>query len=149
YVQAIDIKRGLIPHKETVIFYGYLTSWIQGLSLNLFGDSLKSIGIATGAFYSVTFFLSYKIFLKFLSKPLSCLSVLLIFFLHVRIVFPWPNYFVYTFQLLSILSFISDRKINRFFSGLCLGLAWLCRYSSIVAILPPFLIFIGYELLIQ
>src|SRR2546429_1695685 len=63
YAQALDIKRGLIPHKDTLIAYGYLTTWIQSISLSLFGERLISIGIITGVFYSLSLFLSYRIFL--------------------------------------------------------------------------------------
>ncbi len=57
YLPALDLKMGLIPHKEVVTIYGMLTSWIQCLSLMVLGESLKSIGIITGLFYSVSLFL--------------------------------------------------------------------------------------------
>ena len=68
YVQALDLKRGLIPYQETFTIYGIMTSWIQSLSLTLFGERMISIGIATGIFYSLSIFLSYQIFLKILPK---------------------------------------------------------------------------------
>ncbi len=150
YVPALDLTKGLVPYKQVLIAYGYLTTWLQAISLNLLGDSLKSIGLVTGLFYSLSLWLSYRVFLTFLSKSLSLFSVLLIFLLHPYIVHPWPNYFSYTLELLSLLAFINGRTpvVSRFIAGVCLGLACLLRYSSIVAILSPFVIYLCYEVFI-
>jgi hypothetical protein len=147
YVPAFDFKQGLVPYKQIFIAYGYLTTWIQALSLTVLGNSLKSIGIVTGLSYSLSLFLSYRVFLAFLSKPLSAFSVFLIFLIHPYIVHPWPNYFSYTVQLICLLLFIKATPIaiNRFAAGVCLGLACLFRYSSAVAIVPPFVIYLCYE----
>ena len=146
YAQALEIKRGLIPHKEALISYGYLTTWIQSISLDLFGERIKSIGIITGLFYSLNIFLSYKIFLKFLPKYISFLTTFLLFLLHSYIRLPWANYFSYTFQLFSILLLLSERISTKkvFISGFFLGLSILCRYSSVPALLPPILILTTY-----
>lgn len=151
YAPALDLKQGLVPYKDTLIAYGYLTNWIQSISLTLLGESLKSIGIATGAFYSLSLFLSYRIFLIFLSKPLSLFSVLLIFLIHPYIVHPWPNYFSYTLELLALLLFLNrgSAAVNRFGAGICLGLACLFRYSSAVAVIPPFFIYLCYEVFLS
>lgn len=150
YVEALDIKRGLIPYKETFIYYGILTSSIHSLSLTLFGERLMSIFIATGIFYSFSLFLSYQIFLKFLPKYAAFFSTFLIFLLHPYIILTLPNYYPYTFLLLSILMFFSKKnKINAFLSGLFLGLSLLFRYTTIQAILPPFLLFFVYKIIFQ
>ncbi|MEH2259723.1 ArnT family glycosyltransferase [Nostoc sp.] len=150
YVEALDIKRGLIPYKETFIYYGILTSWIHTLSLSLFGERLMSMYIATGIFYSFSLFLSYQIFLKFLPKYTAFFCTFLIFLLHPYIILSWPNYYSYTFFLLSIVFFINKKNdLNAFLSGLFVGLSLLCRYSSIQAILPPFILFFVYQILFQ
>ncbi|MHC5741058.1 MAG: glycosyltransferase family 39 protein [Nostoc sp.] len=150
YVQALDLKRGLIPYKETFPAYGIMTTWIQSLSLTLFGERLISIGIATGIFYSFSLFLSYQLFLQFLPKYAAFFSTLLIFLLNGYIVFPWSNYFCYTFFLLSLLMFFTKKNHkNVFGSGLLLGFSLLCRYTSFQAILPPFVFFFIYEFIFQ
>ncbi|MEH2238942.1 glycosyltransferase family 39 protein [Nostoc sp.] len=151
YVQALDLKRGLIPYQETFTIYGILTSWIQSLSLSLFGERMISIGIATGIFYSLSIFLSYQIFLKILPKYFAYFATLLIFLLHTYIIYPWSNYYSYTFLLLSILILFAVKKdiSNMFFSGFFLGLSLLCRYSSVQATLLPFLLFLVYETLLK
>src|SRR3954447_21520555 len=65
YVPALDYERGLVPHRDFLMFYGYLTTWIQFLSLKLLGDSIKSIGIVTGLCYSLSILLSYILLTKF------------------------------------------------------------------------------------
>src|SRR6266481_626971 len=54
YVPALDLKHGLLPYRDILIAYGYLTTWIQAVSLSVLGESLKSIGIVTGLFYSMS-----------------------------------------------------------------------------------------------
>ncbi|MDZ8257298.1 glycosyltransferase family 39 protein [Nostoc sp. ChiQUE01b] len=150
YVQALDIKRGLIPYKETFNGYGIITSLIQNLSLTFFGERMISIGIMTGVFYATSIFFSYKLFLKILPKYLAYLSILLIFLLHAYIIYPWPNYYSYTFLLLSLLIIFSTNQKKYFFlAGLFLGLSLLSRNSSIIAIIPPFLLFFVYNIVFK
>ena len=148
YVPAFDFKQGLVPYKQIFIAYGYLSTWIQAVSLTLLGNSLKSIGIVTGIFYSLSLLLSYRVFLTFISKPLSAFSVLLIFLIHPYIVHPWPNYFCYTLELMCLLLFVKGKTItiSRLAAGVCLGLACLFRYSAAPAIVPPFLVYSCYEI---
>jgi len=149
YLQAVDIKRGAIPHSGVLIFYGYIYSWIQSVALVLFGERLISLGMITGLFYSLSLFLSYLVFLKFLNKNLAFVSVLLIFLIHPYIIYPFPNYFAYAFQLLALIFFLrySQNPFNGFATGFFLCMSVLSRYSSVIAILPPFIILLCWQLL--
>jgi|GEM_PF-708806 len=142
YIAALDVKRGAIPHSEVVIPYGYIHTLIQSAALILFGNRLISVGIVTGLFYSLTFILSYLVFLGFLKKSLAFISVLLLFLIHPYIIYPDPNYFAYTFQLLALIFFLrySDRRLNGLLAGFFLSMSVLSLYSSIIAIIPPFVI---------
>jgi hypothetical protein len=106
-----------------------------------------SVGIITGLFYSLTLFLSYRIFLKFLAKHLAFISVLLIFLIHPYIIYPAPNYFMYTFQLLALIFFLrySENRYNGFLAGFFLSMSLLSRYTAAIAILPPFIILLSWE----
>lgn len=148
YIAALDIKRGAIPHSEIIIFYGYVYTWIQSVALSLFGERLMSVGMITGLFYSLTLFLSYRVFLRFMKKSLAFISVLLIFLIHPYIIYPAPNYFAYAFLLLALIFFLrySDNRYNVFLAGIFLCLSFLSRYSSALAILPPFVIMLCWEL---
>lgn len=149
YLQAVDLKRGFIPHSGVLIFYGYIYSWVQSVALSLFGERLISLGIITGLFYSLTLFLSYIVFLRFLNKNLAFISVLLIFLIHPYIIYPFPNYFAYTFQLLALICFLrySQNHYYGFATGFFLCMSVLSRYSSAIAILPPFIILLCWEFL--
>jgi len=147
YMQALDIKRGAIPHSEVIIFYGYIYTLIQSVALILFGERLISVGIITGIFYSFTLFLSYRVFFRFLKKSLAFIAVLLIFLIHPYIIYPVPNYFAYTFQLLALLFFLrySENHLNGLLAGFFLSMSVLSRYSSIIAVLPPFVILLLWD----
>jgi hypothetical protein len=147
YVVALDLHRGAIPYSGVIIFYGYLTTWLHSFSLSLFGERLLSIGIITGLFYSFTLYFSYLIFIRFLKKNLAFFSVLLLFLMHPYIIYPGPNYLVYTFQLVALLFFLRYPKgrYNGFLAGFFLSMAFLARFTSIQAILPPFAILLLWD----
>lgn len=141
YLQALDIKRGAMPHSEVMIFHGYIHALIQSAALILFGERLISVGMITGLFYSFTLFLSYCIFSRFMKKSLAFIAVLLIFLIHPYIIYPYPNYFAYPFQLLALIFFLRypEQHLNGLLAGFFLGLSVLARYSSVIAVLPPFI----------
>jgi len=147
YIAALDTKRGAIPHSEIIIFYGYIYTWIQSVALILFGERLMSVGIITGLFYSFTLFLSFRVFLRFMPKHLSFIAVGIIFLIHPYIIYPLANYFAYTFELLALIFFLrySENCYNGFIAGFLLSMSLLSRYSSVIAILPPFIILLGWE----
>jgi Dolichyl-phosphate-mannose-protein mannosyltransferase len=159
---AIDLKHGLKPSKEVAILYGYLTTYFQSLSFYVFGENLLSIWITTGIFYACSLWLFYRIFQFLMSSWLAFLTVLLIFLVHPYSVYPWSNYYSCAFNLLAVLllaNTLSDQSpaITRrttlsqrdaFFSslvGLAMGGAILCRYSAIISICPPPIIFFALE----
>jgi hypothetical protein len=159
---AIDLKHGLKPFKEIVILYGYLTTYIQSLSLHLLGEHLLSIWISTGAFYAGSLYLSYRIFLIFLAPWLAFIPTALIFLIHPYVLYPWSNYYCYTFSLFGLLLFVptlaADRSppkrsstISRrdalfsYLFGICLIAAILCRFSSAIGMITPLVIFSGFE----
>lgn len=147
YIAALDIKRGAIPHAEIIIFYGYVYTWIQSIALTLFGERLMSVGIVTGLFYSLTLYLSYRVFLGFMKKSLAFVSVLMIFLIHPYIIYPLANYVAYAFLLLALIFFLRypDHRYNGFVAGFFLCLSLLSRYSAAIAIIPPFVLILCWE----
>jgi hypothetical protein len=147
YIEALDLKRGAIPHAEVLIFYGYIQTLIHSLALSLFGERLISVGIITGLFYSLTLFLSYCVFLRVLKKNLAFIAVLFIFLIHPYIIYPFPNYIAYTFQLLALIFFLryQENHYNGLGAGFFLCLSVLSRYSSVIAILPPFILLLCWD----
>ncbi len=147
YLCALDLKRGAIPHSQALIFYGFFQTWFHSIALTVFGERLMSVGIITGLFYSLTLFLSYRVFLRFMPKHLSFIAVLFIFLIHPYVFYPAPNYFMYTFQLLALIFCLkySENRFNGFLAGIFISISLLSRYSSFIAILPPFIVLLGWE----
>ncbi|MDJ0527563.1 MAG: glycosyltransferase family 39 protein, partial [Microcystis sp. M53600_WE12] len=112
YANAIDLVRGSIPFKEIFIQYGILTTIIQGFSLVIFGNKAISIGIITGLFYSCSLYISYLLWQKIIGKNLASFSTILMFLLHGYIIYPWSNYFSYTFLLICLLLLSNGRSKN-------------------------------------
>jgi hypothetical protein len=112
YANAIDIARGAIPFKEIFIQYGVLTTLIQGFALLISDNKSLAIGIVTGVFYSANFYLSYRLWQRILSKRFACLSTVLMFLLQGYIIYPWSNYFSYTFLLICLLV-LTEASITR------------------------------------
>jgi hypothetical protein len=144
YVNAADLNEGLIPYREIFIQYGYLTTLIQSLSLNIFGNTVVSVGIITGIFYAGSIYLSYCLWQKVMNRWLSVLSAMLMFLVHGYITYPWANYFSYTFFLISLLFLTaSPGNINRYLlAGIFLGLSILARQSPLPLIAPFYLYFL-------
>jgi hypothetical protein len=144
YAGAADIIRGMIPYKETYIIHGVMTSVLQGLSLKILWNNVVTIGIVTGIFYALNIYISYRLWQKILNKWLSCLSALLMFLVHGYIIYPWANYFAYTFLLVSVYFLTAPpEKGNRYIlSGIFLTLSYLARQSLLPILAPMYVFFI-------
>ncbi|MFM6080607.1 MAG: glycosyltransferase family 39 protein, partial [Dolichospermum sp.] len=143
YANAADLNRGLIPYKEIFIQYGFLTTFIQSLSLNIFGNTVVSVGIITGIFYAANIYLSYCLWRKILNRWSSALSSVVMFLVHGYIIYPWSNYFSYTFLLISLLFLTaSPQRRNRYLlSGFFLALSFLARQTFFI-LAPIYLYFL-------
>ncbi len=144
YASAADLHAGFIPYREIYIPYGFLTTLLQSWSLDLFGNTVVSVGIITGIFYAVSIFLSYCLWQRILNPWMSALSALLMFLVHGYIIYPWANYFSYTFFLISLLLLTRSppQKTGYLLTGIFLGLSYLARQSPLPMLLPIYLYFL-------
>jgi Dolichyl-phosphate-mannose-protein mannosyltransferase len=150
YVPAIELKQGLIPCKDVLIYYGIFTSVIQSMGLSVFGENFRALGLTTGLFFSLSLLLQYHIFKAFLSRHAAFFALVIVFLLHGYMIYPWSNYFAYPFELLAVVALIkSDRLRQYVLAGFWVGLALLARYSALQAVLPPFILFFGYQYVSQ
>ncbi|MDX2470099.1 MAG: glycosyltransferase family 39 protein, partial [SAR324 cluster bacterium] len=151
--EALDLLNGKVPYKETSSFYGLLVPLIHSTALVLFGKKLLSIGIITGLAYSTSIWFSYKIWSKFLTKQIAAALTLVLFLLHPNIIYPWPNYFSYMFQLMGILFFITNypklndlyQKKYLFLSGVFFGLSILARDETAISLFATFFLIFLFE----
>lgn len=139
YANAADLNKGLIPYKEIFIQYGFLTTLIQSFSLKILGNTVVSVGIITGIFYAASIYLSYCLWQKILNRWLSSLSAVLMFLIHAYISYPWPNYFSYTFLLVSllILTKLPERGSRYFIAGVFLAFSFLAGQAGLLGTLIP------------
>ena len=144
YGPARDLNQGLVPYRETFIYQGFLTTLIQSFSLNIFGNTVVSVGIITGIFYSINIYLSYCLWQKILNKWLSSISAILMFLVHGYIIYPWANYFYYTFLLGSLLFITSSpqKPYKYLLTGVFAGLSLLARQSLLPVLVPFYLYFL-------
>lgn len=145
YANAADLNKGLIPYKEIFIQYGFLTTLIQSFSLKILGNTVVSIGIITGIFYAANIYLSYCLWQKILDRWLASLSAALMFLIHTYIIYPWANYFSYTFLLVSLLILTKspERGSGYFLAGVFLAFSFLARQTVFVStIIPIYLYFL-------
>ncbi len=142
YGTAADFNQGLVPYRETFIYQGFLTTLIQSFSLSIFGNTVVSVGIITGIFYAINIYLSYCLWQKILNKWLSSISAVLMFLVHGYIIYPWSNYFSYTFLLGSILFITSSpqKQYKYLLAGVFAGFSLLAR-QSLLPILAPFYLY--------
>ena len=151
YANAIDLVRGSIPFKEIFIQYGILTTIIQGFSLVIFGNKAISIGIITGLFYSFSLYISYLLWQKIISKNLASFSTILMFLLHGYIIYPWSNYFSYTFLLICLLLLSNGRSKNSpilvyCVAGIFFALNVLSRQTAFSPTIVPIYLYFLLEL---
>ena len=151
YANAIDLVRGSIPFKEIFIQYGILTTIIQGFSLVIFGNKAISIGIITGLFYSCSLYISYLLWQKIISKNLASFSTILMFLLQGYIVYPWSNYFSYTFLLICLLLLSNGRSKNSRIlvycvAGIFFALNVLSRQTAFAPTIVPIYLYFLLEL---
>ena len=139
YASAADLNKGLIPYKEIFIQYGFLTTLIQSFSLKILGNTVVSVGIITGIFYAANIYLSYCLWQKILDRWLSSLAAVLMFLIHPYIIYPWSDYFSYTFLLVSllILTKMPERGSRYFLAGVFLAFSFLARQTVLVSTLIP------------
>ncbi|MEB3334689.1 MAG: glycosyltransferase family 39 protein [Cyanobacteriota bacterium] len=135
----------MVPYKEFFVQYGLLTTLIHSIGLKLFGNSIVSVGVITGFFYSANIFLSYLLWQKILNKWFSASCALIMLLIHPHIAYPWSNYIAYTFLLLALLCLTSTHRRNSLFilAGLFWSLSTLTRQTYIIFILPLALYMLG------
>lgn len=152
YKAALDVAEGLHLFSDTFTQYGALVTWLQALSLLIFGKQITSILFCTALFYALSYALLYLVSRRFLGPWLSSIATVTTIFLAAFYFWdfhPWSSVYALFFLLLSLyLSLLAlDREGSRFLlltalSGLCAALVFWCRQpAGLVAILAGLICF--------
>jgi hypothetical protein len=139
FVEANQFLSGLIPYKEILISYGYLTTVLHSFSIILFGNQVLSVSIITGISYALTFYIFFLILKNLkIDKEKSILCVIVIFLIHPSIQLPWSTYFAYFFFLVGLYYFTKNKPLKKDY--ILIGFFWsLACLSRQTYFFPVFL----------
>lgn len=110
YDQSLDFLDKKKPYKDFFSMYGYITVYLHSLAIKTLDQGMYSLVILTNLFYSISFILLYFLSKKFLDDFCSLLIVLIIFLIHPSPSYPWANYILYFFILVSLILIFSNKK---------------------------------------
>lgn len=133
---ALDVAQGKTLFKESFTQYGALTTYIQAISLKIFGEYLITIKITTAFFYGLISILVFLIWRRFLSRSwtlIGCLIWILLAPYYFWTFLPWSSVYALFFQLITIWLFIKYTETNKsewlFLSGISTSLTFWCKQN--------------------
>ncbi|MCL2404057.1 MAG: glycosyltransferase family 39 protein [Defluviitaleaceae bacterium] len=151
---AIDVLNGQVLFRDTFTQYGAFLTFLQAITMAIFGAELLIIRLQTAFMYAVTVFFIYKCWRYFLPTGVTIVSSLLFigmahFF--VRPQFPWSS--VYAMALVSIVIFLLFKFIESknhyyvLFAGIVSALAFYTRQPvGIVLFIAILFLLVNYGL---
>ena len=147
YSDAYEFINGKKPYKDFFSLYNYVTILIQSSSIRLFNQGVMSLVIITNLFYSISLIFLFFLSKKFLDNFNSFLVPFIIFLIHPAPTYPWGNYFLFFFVLLSLIFFLRNKYIDLLIAAFFFTLAAYTRelffYCSIIFII--YLIFLKFS----
>ena len=105
FSNAIDLNNGKIPYKEIFIEYGYLTTLIHSIILQIFGNEVLYLQFYTSIVYSITLILISIIVKQYTNEYLALLSIVILILIYPIPLKPWPIYNTFFFYTLSLIFF--------------------------------------------
>jgi len=145
YAGAHDLLNGKVPYKDFVVPYGILTTVIQAASLAVFGDQIQSVGFITGIAYSLNIVLAFMVWRHILPPIQAAISSAMMFLIQGYITYPWPNFFAFTFFLVTIKLLLVPSNRNYAIAGIFMGLACLARETFLLEAVPVFYCYLVYD----
>ena len=140
FSNAIDLLEGKKPYKEIWIQYGFLTTFLHSLIINIFGNKLLYINIFTIAVYITSVLFISLTVNKLTNNFYAFLTFFIIICNHPIPWLPWANYISLLFLTIAI--YLLQFKLNKFqyLAGFFLGLVCLSRENYFIFIFPFILI---------
>ena len=137
YKTALDLAHGKVLFLETFTQYGALTSYIQGLSVLLFGESVRSILLITALFYAASHTMLYLVAHRLMGRVPALAAAVATVFLAPFFLWdfhPWSSVFALFFLLLSLYTLQTavakdavPALVQAALSGLFAALTFWCR----------------------
>lgn len=142
---AIGVSQGLRVHEDVFSAYGFITAWLQGLFVHLFGPNLLTIRFLNAALLTVVAIQIYVVGQRLLRTRASAFGLALCWILlwpgmavsWSTPLLPWPSVLFLVFQLFALQMLLqaqsstslSRSRLEYFLAGLSLGLATLTRLN--------------------
>ena len=128
FTNALELLNGKDPYSEIFLEYGFLTVFINGITLKIFENNIYSLIGLTSIIYSLSLFFLGKIIYRLTENTfLSISSILIIFILYPWPTTPWPNFYSFFFTILFIYFYLGKNNLyHNLYAGLSLALAYLC-----------------------
>ena len=125
FTNALELLNGHKPYSEIFLEYGFLTVFINAITLKLFSNNVYSLIFLTCLVYSLSLYLigiiTYTITEnKFYSIFAS--SILLV--LYPWPTTPWANFYSFFFTIIFCFFYLKEKKIFHYSAGLSLALAY-------------------------
>ncbi len=131
---ALDVAKGKMLFRDTFTQYGVLVHIIHALLLNILGEYLIVIKIATVFFYALIFVFLFLVLKRIIPRILTVISIvvwLLLAPFYIMIFLPWPSVYALFFQLLCVwllMRWLETRlSLYIFLTGITTALVFLCR----------------------
>ena len=142
---AIGVANGLTVHQDVFSAYGFITAWLQGLAVYLFGPHLLTIRIFTAIVLVVVATLLYVLVRWTTRSSWTAIGISLVWVMAwpgAAVIWgtpllPWPSVVFLAFQLAAVLltlkGLLTSNSLTRywwfFFAGIFLGIAVLTRIN--------------------
>ena len=142
---AIGVANGLVVHQDVFSAYGFVTAWLQGLAVFIFGPQLLTIRIFTALVLVVIAVLLFVLVRWITRSRWTAVGISLVWVMAwpgAAVIWgtpllPWPSVVFLAFQLAAVLltlnGLIKSESPARhwwfFFAGIFLGLAVLTRIN--------------------
>ncbi len=113
-------------------YYGVLPQYLNAFGLFIFGQTLDVLGGYIGFFYALGLYFIYQLWRIILPKKIAFGLVIVLFFLHSHIIYPWSNYQAFAFLVVGLYFYLKDytlenRKIKLVLAGIFFSLSVLTR----------------------
>lgn len=141
YLYAQYIKENFLVFPKIYFMYGIINSYIDYISIVIFGDKVLSIILINNVFYYSGITLLYFYSSKFLKDQKSLLLILIVLASHPVLIYPWHSYKTFLLILIALICIQNRNLYLVILGGLSLSITgFLYNLNFIVS----FLVFIYF-----
>ena len=127
FTNALELINGHKPYSEIFLEYGFLTVFINAITLKLFSNDVYSLIFLTCLVYSLSlYFIGIITYTITENKFYSIFASSILLVLYPWPTTPWANFYSFFFTIIFCFFYLKEKKIFHYSAGLSLALAYLC-----------------------